>query len=241
MATVKDHYDVVLSDVYSWMFGGFASGVERNIDFFDARGIRPLGSGAALDLGAGCGFQSIPLARLGFKVTAIDLSGPLLRELADHAGSLPIETVEGDLMHFDEYLTEKVELVVCMTDTLLHLPSKEAVSALFGKVAGTLEDGGTLILTFRDLSGEVTGLDRFIPVKSDEGTILTCFLEYGPETVTVHDLVHTKGQDGWTLKASWYEKCRLSKAWVEAQLKGAGFGRVDAAEDGGVVTVIAIK
>ncbi|VFQ46455.1 class I SAM-dependent methyltransferase [Desulfoluna butyratoxydans] len=241
MATVKEHYDGVLADVYSWMFGGFASGVTRNTDFFNTRGIRPVQSGVALDLGAGCGFQSIPLARLGFKVTAIDLSGPLLRELEGNAGSLPIETVEGDLTCFDDHVKETVELVVCMTDTVLHLPSREAVAVLFGKVAAALDDAGTLILTFRDLSGELTGVDRFIPVKSDEDTILTCFLEYGAETVTVHDLVHTNGQGGWTLKASCYEKLRLSGAWVHAQLEGAGFGSVDVTEEGGVVTVVARK
>ena len=36
----------------------------------------------AVDLGAGCGFQAIPLARLGFAVTAIDLDRKLLAELA---------------------------------------------------------------------------------------------------------------------------------------------------------------
>lgn len=32
MATVREHYDHVLSDVYSWMFGGFDSGIESNIN-----------------------------------------------------------------------------------------------------------------------------------------------------------------------------------------------------------------
>ena len=34
MPSVKQHYEEVLSDVYSWMFGGFENGLKSNVDFF---------------------------------------------------------------------------------------------------------------------------------------------------------------------------------------------------------------
>src|SRR5215471_19364258 len=102
MATVKEHYDHVLSDVYSWMFGGFESGIERNIDFFKKHAIRPVRSGKAIDLGAGCGFQSIPLAKVGFSVTAVDIDRKLLSELEDHLDTLTVTTVQDDLINFDK-------------------------------------------------------------------------------------------------------------------------------------------
>lgn len=73
MSTVNQHYSQVLADVYSWMFGGFESGIQKNHEFFKNHKIKSVGSGIAIDLGAGCGFQSIPLAQIGFSVTAIDL------------------------------------------------------------------------------------------------------------------------------------------------------------------------
>ena len=73
MASVEDHYARVLSDVYSWMFGGFDIGIKKNIEFFSRYRIKPSQSGVAVDLGTGCGFQSIPLARVGFDVISIDL------------------------------------------------------------------------------------------------------------------------------------------------------------------------
>lgn len=66
MATVKDHYSNVLSDIYSWMFGGFKTGIQKNEEFFKTHKIFPKKSGIAVDLGAGCGFQSIPLSRTGY-------------------------------------------------------------------------------------------------------------------------------------------------------------------------------
>lgn len=241
MATVKEHYDQVLSDVYSWMFGGFDSGIRRNAGFFKKHGIRPVRSGRAVDLGAGCGFQSIPLAEAGFSVLAIDISGKLLDELKRNAGSMAVETIEDELLNFDNYAKEKTELIVCMTDTLVHLESKSKVLALFEKAVRSLEKGGKFIVTFRDLSAELSELDRFIPVKSDENIIFTCFLEYEPGTVKVHDIVYRRNNGKWDLAKSYYRKLRLSKDWAEEQLSSAGFDRVESMVENGFVTIIATK
>lgn len=241
MPTVEQHYDQVLSDVYAWMQGGFDAALARNVEFFAKRGITPAGSRIAIDLGAGCGFQSIPLAKLGFTVTAIDLDRKLLDELRVHAAGLDIAIVRDDLMSFDEHARGSAELVICMVDTLLHLDSKDAVRALFAKIRTALAPGGRFIATFRDLSREATDLDRFIPVRSDEHTVFTCFLEYEPETVKVHDLVYRKSPDGWTFHKSFYRKLRLPQQWITEQLAYAGFVNVDATVDRGLVTVIAAR
>ncbi len=242
MANVEQHYDQVLSDVYSWMYGGFDSALARFTEFFENRGIAPQGSGRAVDLGAGCGFQSIPLAGLGFSVTAIDLDRKLLEELRMHASDLDITVVQADLLQFDEHVRAPVELVVCMVDTLLHLERKADVSTLFVKVGSVLEPGGKLILSFRDLSRDATELDRFIPVRSDDSTVFTCFLEYEPETVRVHDLVYRRQHDGrWAFLKSYYRKLRLAQSWVESELARAGFARAEASAERGFVTILAAK
>ncbi|HEX5046205.1 MAG TPA: class I SAM-dependent methyltransferase [Gammaproteobacteria bacterium] len=241
MPTVEQHYDQVLSDVYSWMQGGFDAALARNAELFAKRGIAPAGSRVAIDLGAGCGFQSIPLAKLGFAVTAIDLDGKLLEELRGHAPGLDIAIVRDDLMAFETHARGNAELVVCMVDTLLHLDSKEAVRTLFAKVHAALEPGGRFIATFRDLSREALELDRFIPVRSDDNTIFTCFLEYEPDTVKVHDLVYRRSGDAWTFHKSFYRKLRLPQQWITEQLAYAGFGTIDASVERGLVTVIATR
>jgi SAM-dependent methyltransferase len=241
MPTVEQHYDQVLADVYSWMQGGFDAALARNAEFFAKRGIMPSGSRLAIDLGAGCGFQSIPLAKLGFAVTAIDIDRKLLDELRDHAAGLEIAIVRDDLMSFATHVRGPAELVICMLDTVLHLDSKDKVRALFAKVHAALEPGGRFIITFRDLSREAAGLDRFIPVRSDDRTIFTCFLEYEPDTVKVHDLVYRKSGDGWTFHKSFYHKLRLSQQWITEQLAYAGFGEVDASVERGLVIVTAVR
>ncbi|HEX6998658.1 MAG TPA: class I SAM-dependent methyltransferase [Gammaproteobacteria bacterium] len=242
MASAKQHYEELLSDVYSWMFGGFESGVQRNAAFFERLGIRPRGSATAFDLGAGCGFQSIPLARLGFAVTAVDLDQKLLQELVAHLGPHSVSTVQDDLLDFDRYVEGPVELVVCMTDTILHLESKQDVRRLFRKVHAALEPGGRFIVTFRDLSQELTDLDRFLPVRADDTTIFTCFLEYEPASVKVHDLVYRKQDGAWRLHKSYYRKLRLSREWVATELLAAGFADVDMdVAQGGMIAAVASR
>ena len=241
MSTVKQHYDEVLSDVYSWMYGGFANNIQRYTEFFNKEKLSPQGSGIAIDLGAGCGFQSIPLAKAGYSVTAIDFDANLLSELKSNADGLEITTIQGDLLDFDKSLNTDAELVVCMTDTILHLESKEKVASLFAKVFAALETDGKFIITFRDLTYELKETDRILPVRSDESTIFTCFLEYELETVKVHDIVYQKSDNAWKLSKSFYRKLRLSRAWMSEELSQAGYSKVDSTVENGVIRITATR
>ncbi len=143
------------------------------------------------------------------------------------------------MIDFDKNLNTGVELIVCMTDTILHLESKAKVVSLFDKVFAALEPGGKFIITFRDLTYELKNSDRILPVRSDENIIFTCFLEYAPETVKVHDIVYRKSDKEWKLSKSFYNKLRLSEAWVSGQLSQCGFSKTDSIVENSVVTIIA--
>jgi len=241
MPSVEEHYNRLLADVYSWMYGGWDAALARYTEFFKTRGIAPHGSKRAIDLGAGCGFQAIPLARLGFSVTAIDLDCKLLAELEQHLDGEEIETVCADIMEFRRHAPRTAELIVCMVDTLLHLETQDAVTRLAADVFEALEPGGMFIATFRDFTVETKELERFIPVRNDEQTVFTCFLEFEAETVKVHDLVYRRVDGRWDFAKSFYRKLRLPTAWVVTTLQGAGFGHVETGLDRGLVVVTAKK
>ena len=203
MNTAKEHYDRQLAAIYSWMSGGLEASLERNRALFRQLGIENLRRGLAVDLGAGSGFQSVPLAEVGFSVVALDFSPSLLAELRELANGLPIRTVQDDLLHFDKHIDEQARLVVCMGDTLTHLESRDAVQSLLSRVGRALAESGILVLTFRDyVSVEPRGPDRFIPVRSDESKILTCFLEYHEEVVEVYDLLYRNSSLDYTTPTS---------------------------------------
>jgi 2-polyprenyl-3-methyl-5-hydroxy-6-metoxy-1,4-benzoquinol methylase len=241
MTKVFEHYENHLAKYYSWISGGTRAKIDENQKFFMDHNIHPLRSGLAFDLGAGCGFQSIALAHLGFEVVAIDLSSKLLAELKAAAAQFQIEAVCDDLLNFTDYIHESIELVVCMGDTLTHLESLQKVQPLFDKVYSALEDDGRLILSFRNLTVELTELDRFIPVKSNAQTIFTCFLEYEEDTVKVHDIIYEKKGNQWVMKKSFFKKLRISPDWTRNYLQSIGFTMEFDKEENGMNFIIARK
>src|SRR5204863_9924172 len=131
---------------------------------------------------------------------------------------------EGELRESGRHLDGPTDAIVCMVATLTHLSSPQAVEALLTDVAAALASPGVFVTTFRDYaSATLEGTQRFIPVRSDAARSLTCFLEYGEETVTVYDMVHERAEGGVRFSVSSYPKLRLSPVWVVDKLTGLGF------------------
>jgi SAM-dependent methyltransferase len=219
MNSVISHYQTHLAPIYLWMAGGIEHALSLGTSDVSAWLDRP---GVAVDLGAGFGMHSIPLARSGFEVLAVDTSQLLLDELRRHGAGLSVTAIQADLLEFAAYLRQPVDLILCMGDTLTHLQSTSHVDLLMREVARSLRPGGQFVATFRDYRDLPLGDRRFIPVRSDSNRIHTCFLEAMPTRVLVHDIIHERVQDGWSLKVSSYEKLRLSPETVVRAATQAG-------------------
>ncbi|MGN9756315.1 class I SAM-dependent methyltransferase [Streptomyces sp. SD31] len=251
-----DHYDRFLAEHYTWMLGGdldALAAVQRAS--LSGWGVTPEAAACpaagslAVDLGCGPGQASLALAGLGFdSVLAVDLSRPLLDELAAHAARVPaVRVVRADVRTALRELVRpgSAGAVVCLGDTLTHLPTRGDVAALFADVAAALAPGGTAVFAYRDLTVPLTGTNRFLPVRATEDRIMTCFLEYPDDyddyTVIVHDLIHTRDapEADWNLTARSYRKLRLSHTWVVEQLRTAGLRvRHEESGPGGMRTVV---
>ena len=222
MLTVTEHYESHLAPVYVWMAGGYEAAIARGRAEVEAVCPPPSQSQRAVDLGAGFGMHTIPLADMGYSVLAIDSSKTLLDTITNHVGDRRIAAVKDDLLAFKTHLDAPAPLFVCLGDTLTHLADRRSVERLFADVAEMLSPGGTFIMTFRDYSAALFGSRRFIPVRSDGERILTCFLEYEDEAVMVHDILHERDGAEWRQRVSAYRKLRLSPGWVDSALNAVG-------------------
>lgn len=241
MTSVSEHYQTHLAPVYSWMAGGMDNALSRGQQELVEIGLISGASEYAVDLGAGFGMHSIPLARYGWKVLAIDSSALLLSELNAHRDGAMVMTAQDDLLSFPRYLSGTPEVFLCMGDTLTHLAEKSAVEALTSSVAEHLPSGGRFVVSFRDYTKALAGTDRFIPVKGDEFRILTCFLEYSERYISVHDILHERNADGWGMRVSAYRKLRLDPEWVKEQLERCGFVVSLGAGLSGMVRIVATR
>jgi len=223
MASVQEHYDHHLGPIYGWMIGDFETAKAVAREELRAAGIFKGAGRIAVDLGAGPGAHAIALAEAGYSVTAIDACAELLEELRANDRDRAVCCVHADLTDLGRHCDRPADVVLCMGDTLTHLPSLASVDALFADVAEVLAPGGLFIATFRDYaSTTLEGDARFIPVRQAKSRILTCFLEYGDTTVRVHDLLHEWTESGWALRVSSYPKLRLSPESVRSTLERLG-------------------
>jgi 2-polyprenyl-3-methyl-5-hydroxy-6-metoxy-1,4-benzoquinol methylase len=241
MATAETHYRTLLGPVYSWMLGDLDAAFARGAAEIASLPL-PAARGVAVDLGAGLGLHALPLAQCGFAVVAVDTSSVLLDELRSRRGSLTIALEHADLLEFRRFLPGQAQVIVCMGDTLTHLPTPSRVESLLIEVAAALPRGGVFAATFRDYASvELHGEQRFILVRADEARILTCFLEYQDHQVMVHDLLHEKQDGRWRQAISSYPKLRLAPAWVMSELSELGFSVNRDVTPSGMVRVAAIK
>ncbi|MBS1491942.1 MAG: class I SAM-dependent methyltransferase [Bacteroidetes bacterium] len=221
--TVKEHYDNHLGNFYGWMLGDFDTNEEKMREFFAGHGIASQTNQIALDLGSGNGIQAVALAKLGYKVKAVDFNEQLLNELNEHKSQYDIEVINCEAINYLNSLNKKFSLITCMGDTILHLESREWVKEFIKLCYENLESGGKLILSFRDYTTELKGDARFIPVKSDDTKVMTCFLEYSDDYVKVTDLLHEKINGEWMQFVSSYKKTRVLPEEIEQYLNDAGF------------------
>lgn len=219
----KEHYDNHLGNFYSWMIGDFNTRTSEQYVYFKSHSILPHENKCAIDLGCGNGIQSYALAKLGFNVIAIDFNQQLLSDLNERIDNLPITIHETDILNFEDRIENQVELICCMGDTISHFNSIDEIRKIISKIYLKLTVMGKVVLSFRDYSVALNNENRFIPVKSDDHQILTCFLEYSDDNVTVTDLLYANENGKWIQKVSSYQKVRISESKIKEILSAQGF------------------
>jgi SAM-dependent methyltransferase len=239
--TVQAHYDAFLAGRYSWISGSPEEQVRKNRDFFSTHGLTQDDNPVAIDLGAGCGFQSIPLAGAGYSVTAVDFCGSLLDELRSHAGDLPVTTVRSDIRHYSSWSGLYPGLIVCIGDSLTHLDSLQEAGDLVRQCYSELNPGGRLVLSLRDYSSLLAGTVDCIPVRRDDYRIFLCKVRYLETTVTVEDILYSRTGGSWRRDAGTYSKIRIPPEYLARIVLTAGFTLQFCEVRDGIITIIAMK
>ncbi|GAA1147822.1 MULTISPECIES: class I SAM-dependent methyltransferase [Streptomyces violaceusniger group] len=100
--------------------------------------------GQALELGVGTGRVAIPLARNGVRVTGIEASDAMLRQLADKPEGAQVRSVRGDFA--DVAVDGPFDLVYAVQHTFFLLRTQDDQLRCFQNAAARLAPGGALVL-----------------------------------------------------------------------------------------------
>jgi glycine/sarcosine N-methyltransferase len=117
-----------------------------------------------LDAGCATGEVAIYLAQHAHTVTGFDLDPDLVEIARIKQGKVGVENVRfliGDMNDLDSMFTAgQFKIVLCLGNTLVHLPSTDTINDFFRKVADILADGGLFIfqiLNYEKILDQRTG------------------------------------------------------------------------------------
>nr|WP_246313820.1 class I SAM-dependent methyltransferase [Janibacter alkaliphilus] len=124
--------------------------MERQPNGTLATELHGLTPGRALDVGAGEGADAIWLAEHGWEVTANDISGNALAQLANEAARrhLPIQVVRSDINEPSPFAAQTYDLVSLQYGSFTRTPDDRGLRNLLDAVA----PGGTLLAVHHDLA-----------------------------------------------------------------------------------------
>lgn len=151
---VKNFYDQLASN-YHLIFEDWEASTRRQASVLGAILERECGSPAnvkVLDCACGIGTQALGLARLGFQVTACDLS-PLAVErtrMEAEKRGLNVRAFVADMLDLSVIPDREFDAVICMDNALPHLESEEQLLRAATQMRRKLRPDALLMTSIRD-------------------------------------------------------------------------------------------
>jgi SAM-dependent methyltransferase len=159
-----DYYDLIYQDWNASMTrqGDALARIIR--DCLPQRGDAPI---RVLDVAAGIGTQSLPLAAREFSVTARDISPKAIARLEREATErgLSISSGVADMRTVRATVSGAFDVVVCCDNSLPHLLTDDEIVAALSQFRELLVPGGMLLCSVRDYEG----IDRAAAPRHDYG------------------------------------------------------------------------
>lgn len=163
----------------------------EDVDFYKLRGKGK----SILEYGAGAGRVTLPLARAGSEILAVDASAPMLellrqRVLSEAAPTRKRITIKkGDMRTFST--SRRFDLVIAGFHTLCHLYSNDDIRSFLKRAYSHLKPGGCLEFDLPLPRIDVPGYDalaqvRVTEVDGETGPQLLTQRWYQPQEISLH-------------------------------------------------------
>jgi SAM-dependent methyltransferase len=177
---MPDFYDA-LAPYYHLVYPDWEASMRRQGQVLDAIlhsriGRRPR---SILDVACGIGTQSLPLAGLGYEVTASDLSAAAVERLDREATArgLELRTSVADMRHAFDHHRRTFDVVLACDNSVPHLLSDAEILQAFNQFNRCTAPGGLCLISVRDYDALEHGGLQMHPhgVRQVEGTRYVLF------------------------------------------------------------------
>jgi len=148
MAQPHDNSAKYYDFVFERRFGANYSALTQN----NLSRIRPLApKGKILDFGAGTGRISIPLAKEGYEVTAIDCSSQMLQELKRKAHDLNLNIATHQSL--TDVISQDFDMSLAIFTVLAYIKTESELKAVFENIFSLLRPGGLFMFDLENREG----------------------------------------------------------------------------------------
>ncbi len=218
-----------LADLYELQYANYRDDIA-----FYARLAERLGTTRILELGAGNGRVSVPLARRGFEISALEPSAKMLEKARTHAAreNVSINFIHGDARNFK--LETRFPLIIAPFNMLMHLYTLPDQDTALECITSHLEDGGVFAFDLYQPRFGTEGvlrheaetfmlpdgsrLDVFLQQQIDK-TMQTCITTYYCDTIKPDK---TLQRQILTLTQRYYTRFELERWLREFRLEWSG-------------------
>jgi SAM-dependent methyltransferase len=151
---MKETYYNRLAPYYKFIYPNWDQSVQRQAEALDGVIKEFIGEtcNTVLDVACGIGTQSIGLAKLGYHVTASDLSSAEVEQARQEAlrHGVQIEFHVVDMRHVWETYQRQFDVVIACDNSVPHLLSNDGILLAFRQFYQCTRSGGCCIITVRD-------------------------------------------------------------------------------------------
>jgi glycine/sarcosine N-methyltransferase len=192
--------------------------------------------GRLLDCTCGIGTQALPLAKLGYRVTATDVSRAAVERARTEAAArgIDVDFACCDVRAVRDHVGGSFDLVISCDNALPHLLSDEDLLRALHNVHACLRPGGLLLVSLRDYDALRLSSPGGVPIsvhgavgsRHGSGQVWTWF----EDTEYVDIEVFTFMEDGagsWTAHSGTTRYRALRRAKLESLLASAGFTAIE--------------
>ena len=189
--TIASFYDAFAAD-YDLMTG-FAKRFVQEKPFFhmlvDKHKIQ-----TALDAGCGTGFHSLLLAQLGVAVTAVDVSGEMVKRLQQHANAmhLKISTLVASFEHLPAAVDQTFDFILSMGNSLVHILTEREMLTVLKNFRGRLKPSGLLFVQTLNYDRILSQRERVQSTKETPMKTFVRFYDYAEQEILFNILTLEK-------------------------------------------------
>lgn len=211
-ASWAEHYDAAYQHLFRELYEALTQTTVHCVEKIQPPPAR------IVDFGAGTGRLTLPLARLGYTVAAIDPCAEMLAILRSKAEdqNLAVQTVCCRMQ--DDFQSPVFDIALCVFTVLLYLLDEAALAASFQRAAAVLRPGGRLLLDiptkqlFRSYYRTAPGLVRDVRVVSETEVLFR-----------YEDAIQVFDGARWVNHTDSFQIRYWEQSEVLAALKNAGF------------------